>query len=87
MNEEYLKNLTENEKQVLQHINNHYAKRIGIRLNVKKIAHACNLNETQVREMLESFKEKKLIKKSSKGFFYVGDIVLELLLEGIGHLL
>jgi len=84
MKEDY-KALTQQEINVLTYINTHYSKKIRFKLDVNKIAEACDLNTMQTKEMLERFKDKKLIKKSNSTFYYMGEAAIELLIEVIGN--
>lgn len=85
MKKEDYKALTKQEIKVLTYINTHYSKKIRFKLDVNKIAEACDLNTMQTKEMLERFKEKKLIKKSNSTFYYIGEAAIELLFEVIGN--
>ena len=76
--------LTEKEVKVLSYINDHYSKKFALKIDVEKIAEACDLNPLHVKEMLERFKEKKLIKKSNNAFYFVIEAAIEVLFEILG---
>ena len=74
--------LSTQEKQVLNYLNEKQSNTRFIKINTKKIAAHFEISETHVQEMIERFKEKGLIKKD-RNRYVLGEVVLEILTEGI----
>jgi len=80
-----LDGLTNKEKAVLSHINETHGQSLRFRINVRKVAGACELSEMHTEEILERLKEKGLIKKRRGRFYWLGELTLEMLLEVIAN--
>ena len=76
-------NLTTKEIEVLKYINEVHNTKLRFKINTVVIAEEFQLNELQLREMLQRFKEKGLVKKNRKGLYLVGEIMLEVIGEVI----